>query len=143
MMYLDSNVFVSAALYTDELGDRAREIVSGVELGKLKAATSSLTYDEVFWAVKKFKGRDAAVKAGGAFLSMINLVIVDVDRDVLQRAHGLISAEGSSLDPRDAIHAACAFAKEVIEIVSEDSDFDSVEGLKRSRIMDFKLPETK
>ena len=137
MIYLDSNVFVSAALYTDELGDRAREIVGLVEVGRLKAATSALTYDEVFWAVLKFKGRDAAVKAGDAFLSMLNLVMVNVDRDVLYKAHELIAGSGSALDPRDAIHAACAFAKEVPQIVSEDRDFDSVEGLKRSGIMEF------
>ena len=143
MIYLDSNVFVSAALYTDVLGDRAREIVGLVELGKVKAATSALTYDEVFWAVKKFKGRDAAVKAGDAFLSMLNLVMVNVDRDVLYKAHELIAGSGSALDPRDAIHAACALSKGINQILSEDGDFDSLNELKRSPIMGFKASEAK
>jgi hypothetical protein len=40
MRYLDSNVFIIAALYTDELGEKARGLISAVEKDRVNAATS-------------------------------------------------------------------------------------------------------
>ncbi|MEE8359200.1 MAG: type II toxin-antitoxin system VapC family toxin [Candidatus Hydrothermarchaeales archaeon] len=137
MIYLDSNVFIIAALYTDDVGEKARELIKAIEEGEVKAATSALTYDEVYWAVKKLKDKNAAHKAGGGLLMLPNIHILEVDRNVLFTAHKLLS--DYSLDPRDAIHAACAISKKISDIVSQDGDFDRIKGLKRTQLADFKL----
>lgn len=137
MIYIDSNVFIAAALYTDDVAEKAREIIKTVEDGELKAATSALTYDEVYWAVKNLKGKDAAHRASGGLLMLPNISILEVDRTILFEAHKLL--DDYSLDPRDAIHAACAVSKGIKIMISEDSDFDKIKGLKRTRIMDFKF----
>ena len=53
MIYIDSNVFIFAALNNEELGDSARVISEEVENGNPEALTSALTFDEVILIVKK------------------------------------------------------------------------------------------
>ena len=53
MIYLDSNIFISAALYDDISGKNARQIIKDVRCGDIKACTSTLTFYEVYWIVKK------------------------------------------------------------------------------------------
>ncbi len=131
MIYLDSNVFITAALYTNDIGETARELIKAVEDGKVKAATSALTYDEVYWAVKNLREKNAAHKAGGGLLMLPNLSVLEVDK-----AHKLLI--DYLLGPRDAIHAACAFSKNISDIVSQARDFDRIKGLKRIQIADVK-----
>jgi len=129
MIYLDSMVPIYAILYADKRGEWARNLLEHVRNGKQAAVTSALTFDEVFWKVKKEKGFDAALQAGEAFLTMPNLTFIDVNDEILWESLALIKQY--KLDPRDAIHAACAITHGVYTIISEDSDFDKIVKLNR------------
>jgi len=129
MIYLDSMVPIYAILYADKRGEWARNLLEHVRNGKQAAVTSALTFDEVFWKVKKEKGFDAALQAGEAFLTMPNLTFIDVNDEVLWESLALIKQY--KLDPRDAIHAACAITHGIYTIISEDSDFDKIVKLNR------------
>jgi len=128
MIYADSNVFIYAILYRDEKAERARKLVKAIRLGKMDIATSYLTFDEVFWIVKRELGVDEALKAGKAFLQMPNLRFVDVDARITKKAYELIDTY--RLAPRDAIHAASALEVGK-EIISNDKDFDRIKELRR------------
>jgi predicted nucleic acid-binding protein len=128
MLYLDSNVFIYAAINTQALGERARYLLQKIQLGEEKAETSALTFDEVFWAVKKYD-QEAAVEACQALLNFPNLEIVPVDRELALLALRLIQEH--HLAPRDAIHAATAVADKVDVIVSTDAHFDKIKKPKR------------
>jgi|Deesub1362A_J573_1020465.scaffolds.fasta_scaffold00350_9 predicted nucleic acid-binding protein len=141
MIYLDSNVFIIAALYTNTLAEKARELIREVEEGKVKTATSALTYDEVYWSVRKIKDKGAALKAGDALLTLSNLSIIGVDRTVLFKAHGLL--EEYLLHPRDAIHVASALSRGIKTVISEDKDFDKVKSITRISLGDFRLSTIK
>lgn len=132
MLYLDSNVFIYAALNTEDIGDRARALLRRVEQGEEKASSSALTFDEVVWAVKKYRTLDDAVIAGEAFLNFRGLRLVSVDGDLLALALDLIRRYG--LDPRDSIHAASAISGKAEVIVSTDEHFDKVKGLQRKTL---------
>jgi predicted nucleic acid-binding protein len=54
MIYVDSNLFIYATLNTEEVGEKARSLLQRIQQGEEKAETSALTFDEVFWAIKKF-----------------------------------------------------------------------------------------
>jgi len=128
MLYLDSNVFIYAAINTKDVGENARALLQKIQQGEMRAETSALTFDEVFWAVRKHDV-EAAFEACQALLNFPNLDIVPVDRELVIFALQLIKEH--HLAPRDAIHAATAIAGKADAIVSTDAHFDKIEELKR------------
>jgi len=137
MIYIDSNVFIHAAIHQDTKGDNARKLIKNVTDGEIIATTSALTFDEVFWIVKKERNFEMALEAGKALLLMQNLKFLMVDDTVLWQAYNLI--EKHKLDPRDAIHAACALIHGVYTIISEDDDFDRIKEFERKGLNDLEL----
>jgi predicted nucleic acid-binding protein len=129
MIYLDSNVFIYAALNADALGSKMRQLLARVEEGSEAAASSALTFDELVWVVGKYRGKEDAWAAGQAFLDLRNLKIVDVGPAVLTSALEIMRKH--DLAPRDGIHAASALIRDIKTIVSSDGHFDKIEGLKR------------
>ena len=136
MIYIDSNVFIFAALNNEELGNSAKLILEKVENRSIEASTSSLTFDEVVWIVKKNRSFEDAVSIGEAFLVMEGLHLVDVNQDLLALAISIMKKYKT--DPRDSIHAATAITQKADVIISEDMDFDKIMGIKRIGIMEFK-----
>ncbi len=55
MAYLDSNVLIYPIIYGDTIfqAAKARVILACVEKGFVDAYTSTLTWDELVWVVKK------------------------------------------------------------------------------------------
>jgi predicted nucleic acid-binding protein len=135
MIYLDANVFLNAILTREKEGEKARTIIKKLQKGELTAATSALTFDEVFWIVKKHRDFEKALKATKALLEIPNLTFLEVNDETLWSSYNLI--EKYKLDPRDAIHLACALNHGIFTIVSEDEDFDKVKEIKRKNILDF------
>ena len=128
MIYIDSNVFIYATVNTKEPGEKARSLLQKIQQGEEKAETSALTFDEVFWAIKKLDF-EAAIEACQALLNFPNLEIISADRDVALSAQQIIKEY--HLAPRDAIHAATAIAGKAEAVVSTDTHFDKIKGLKR------------
>jgi predicted nucleic acid-binding protein len=128
MIYLDSNVFIYATINTAELGEKARSLLQKIQQGEEKAETSALTFDEVFWAVKKHNF-ELALEACRALLNFPNLEIISANREVALLALQVIKEY--RLAPRDAIHTATAIAAKADAIVSTDAHFDKIEEIKR------------
>jgi predicted nucleic acid-binding protein len=128
VLYLDANVFIYAAINTEELGEKSAALLKKIQLGKEKAETSALTYDEVFWAVKKHDLK-LAFEACEALLNFPNLEIIPADRELASSALQLIRE--CHLDTRDALHAATALREKADYVVSTDPHFDRVKQLKR------------
>jgi len=135
MIYLDANVFLNAALNREKEGEKARDIIRKLQKGEIAAATSALSFDEVFWIVKKHRDFNKALKATKALLEIPNLIFLEVNDETLWSAYNL--AEKYRLDPRDAIHLASALNHGIFTIVSEDEDFDKVKEIKRRSVLDF------
>jgi len=131
MLYLDANVFIYASINTEELGKSAEALLAKVQRGEEKAKTSVLTFDEVFWAIKR-QNLKLAFQVCQALLNFPNLDIVPVDRELALAALQLIKEH--NLAPRDALHAATAIAKKAGYIVSTDAHFDRVKELKRKQL---------
>jgi len=132
MLYIDSNVFLYAALSQEKKGSRARALLGEVQQGKESACSSALTFDEVVWVVKQHRGIQEAVAVGEAFLNFPNLKLTPVDGDLLTQALKIIKKYG--LDPRDSIHAASAISENAETLISIDQHFDRIVGLRRESI---------
>jgi len=132
LLYLDSGVFIYAALSREQVGNRARQLLRKVKEGKEEAASCALTFDEVAWAVQKHRSREDSVAAGQAFLTLPNLTIFSLGRDVLFASLSLMKAH--RFDPRDAIHASAAMLNGCSAIVSADTHFDRLKEIPRRPI---------
>ena len=135
MIYLDANVFLSAILNQEDEGEKARDLLQKLQKAEIVAATSALSFDEVFSIVKKHRGFISALKAAKTLLEIPNLTFLEINDQTLWSAYNL--AEKYKLDPRDAIHIACALDHAIFTIISEDEHFDKVKEIKRTRTLDF------
>jgi len=129
MIYLDSNVFIYAVLGGAKEGSWCRDLVRRVAEGGEEAVTSALTVDEVVNQVRVSRGLETSIQAGEAILQMAHLAVAPADAETLWKSLELGRQLG--LHPRDAIHAATALLRRTPELISEDADFDKVEGLRR------------
>ena len=127
--YLDSNVFIYVILYSGEIAEKSKEYLRKASDGEFNAYTSVLTWDEVVYVVGKVAGFEESLKVGKILLKMPFLEFLDVNYAICEDAQKL--AERYKLLPRDAIHAALALRYCDGTIISNDADFDVVEGLRR------------
>ncbi len=132
MLYVDSNVFIYPVLYeaaSDRHAKAAKQKLTEIAVGRLKASTCWLTWDEVVWVVRKSIGPKEASRQGRALLDFPKLQLLDIDQTVLSGAQDLL--DSYELKPRDAIHAASAIVNGIEEILSDDADLDVVKELRR------------
>ena len=127
-MYIDSNIFIFAAIDKGKLGQNCREIIRLINEQRIACASSFLVIDEVIWILKKKVGKDSAIKIIKAMLSM-PIKWIDVDKSVIIKMIDVY--EKTALDPRDAIHISSMKRVGLSIIASQDEDFDKVDGIER------------
>jgi predicted nucleic acid-binding protein len=127
-MFIDSNIFLYAVSIGGKKEEKCREFIKKIAKGEQNSTTSVLVLDEVAWVLLERNGRDAALKAWGKIMGIPNLRIVDINASVARLAPEFLK---QGLDPRDAIHAATMKAHGIETILSYDSHFDSVNGMRR------------
>jgi predicted nucleic acid-binding protein len=139
MIYLDSNVFLYTEMLEVEKGNAAslsKEVLKGVVEGRIGAATCVLTWDEIFWVVKKRFGREIAARSSAKFLEFPNLRILKVDEGTIRRSQILVDRYG--INPRDSIHAASCIENGIGQIMTDDPDFDKIAQVRRIGLKDWK-----
>ena len=132
MSYIDSNIFIYPILYSEEQepkAKKAKQILISIEKGELPAYTSTLTWDEVVWVVKKTMGRDEAISQGAKLLGFLNLQWIIVNENILSKAQSLMNKYSRS--PRDSIHIASTLYGKIKTVISDDADFDQIKEIKR------------
>lgn len=130
--YVDANCFIYAAIDSEIIGEKAKNILSDVKEGKFIAYTSTLTIDEFLWKVQKEVGRELAAKSVNIFLTIPNLELINVDINIITKAIDIYKSD--NLDPRDAIHLASMRQKNIKAIITSDSDFNKIKDIK---VIDF------
>lgn len=131
MIYLDANFFLFANFDQTSRGENARRLQEKIISG-LKATTCALTLDEVMWIIIKNKRREVLRDTIEDIYAMQNLTIKEVSGSTPLDALALM--EEFNLKPRDAFHVAIMKSNGIIEIASDDPDFDRVKGVKRIRL---------
>ena len=125
MKYVDTNVFIHAI----QGNSSAIALLNDIAQGKIEAATSCLTWDELIWVLRRGLPLEKANLQGRKFLSFPRLIFLPVNQETISQAQRLM--ESFHLKPRDAIHGACAIISGIKEIISDDSDFDHCKELRR------------
>lgn len=131
VVYLDANIFIFPVICEDLRAQKSIALLKKVVLGELSAVTSSLTLDEVTWALLKFtRDRNLSIAEALKILTFNNLQIMPVDQHIMYDAFQLMK-KYSSLKPRDAIHLSVALHSHATAFISDDSDFDKIKEIKR------------
>lgn len=133
--YLDTNVLIYATVNDDTLGHKCRSILASINSIKIDGFTSCLTIDEFLWSLKKISPNTYISESEN--MLNLNIKFINVDKNILYEALEIIKE--FNLKPRDAIHAATMKMNNIKVIISEDSDFDKVNWIRRRSIMEFKL----
>lgn len=129
-VYVDSNVFIAPLIYEEAGGAKAAaEVLKLVEEGQVTAYTSTLTWDEVVWVVRRALGKPDSVQAGHKLLAFPNLRFVPASEVVVRSAQQIVSDHGVA--PRDALHLASALSRNLPLVLSDDPDLDIIPQLKR------------
>jgi len=131
-VYLDANLFVYAAISTEQQGESARKMLEEIERGNYEAYTAALTFDEILWAITKHNDKETAYKAAERFLSLPHLTLIEINTSLVQSFIEIYKNE--KLKPRDALHLAAMQSQNIKTMISSDADFDIIKGIKR---MDF------
>jgi predicted nucleic acid-binding protein len=134
MIYIDSNIFVYAAQSSAPKGEKAIKVIQSIQDGNLQAATSILSFDEAVWILRRNIGENPASIAVKGFFSLPDLTIYDVTKEIFLMSLEIMQKE--KLKPRDAIHVATMRVNNITKILTEDSDFDKVQKIKRIRLDD-------
>ncbi|MBU7030462.1 MAG: type II toxin-antitoxin system VapC family toxin [Theionarchaea archaeon] len=125
-MYVDSNIFVFAALDSDERGENARKIIELAEDGKIAIFISPLVFDEVLQIIQKLTNKKVSEHIGRSLLSLSSWLDVTYNGSVYAFEY-----YQTGLVPRDSMHTGIMRDYGITVILSEDSDFDSVPYIKR------------
>lgn len=134
ILYIDSNIFIFAAIDRSELGDNCRKVLDKIQNTDLTCASSFLTIDEVIWVIKKKLGKENAVRIAKASLSL-PVKWIEVDRTIMFRMIEYFN--DNNLDPRESLHISSMREAGINTILSEDGDFDNVKGIKRLSVEEF------
>ena len=131
-LYVDSKGFIYPATYDPRSIPEAASAMARlneIASGTVEARTSTLTWDEVTWVVRRLFDAKKAAAQGASFLRLPNLKLLKVDYETISEAQSII--ESHDLKPRDAIHAATALTNDIHRILSFDHDFDGIPSLTR------------
>lgn len=137
-VYVDSNIFIYPVIYEAEKSpnvSKAKEILRKIERNRIIAYTSTLTWDEVVWVVKRTLGKADSLEIGRKLLRFPNLRLIDVSESIIVKAQLLM--EKYDISPRDAVHCASAIVKHIDVLVSEDLDFEVVKEIRRIPMKNF------
>lgn len=141
LVYLDSNLFISALEQSGPVSDGARHLLSSIDNGAIRAASSELTLAEVL--VGPFRRADRALSQtySEIFSSADQFAVCPVTRPVLEEAARIRSIFQKTKLP-DAIHLATARLNNCRFFVTGDRgipDFEIVTrlDLQRDDFVDF------
>lgn len=128
-VFLDTNVFLYAAGRAHPHQAPCVAVLTAVAEGTLDATTSAEVLQEVLHVLIRRGLRDKALTLTASISALIP-DLLPVRKDDLDLARRLLTND-PSLSVRDAVHAGTVLAHGLDRIVSLDTDFDRIQGVRR------------
>lgn len=125
---IDSSILIYALGGPDPRRDPCRRYLRSVTAGRgLAYASVEMLQETVHHRIRRTGDPQIAAAEIREVAPM--LIVLDFDREILERAIDLI--ERTPVRGRDAVHAATALAYGISAIASSDPAFDAIPGLRR------------
>lgn len=129
MVFLDANVFLYAAGRDHRLGDPCRRILRRVEDGSLPSNTSVEVVQELLFVLWRRGLSDRGIRLARSVLGLFPEILSMTGAEL--RAACTVLERHPGLTPRDAVHVATMRSHGIDTIVSADTHFDAVDGIRR------------
>ena len=128
-MFIDANIFIYT--YDSKSGKEfinSKNQLRRINMGEMKAQTSTLVLNEVLYIISSTQGLDKASRVWKNILALNNIEILSVDKNTLSH---VIDFCRTGLETTDAYHAATMKAHGIKTICSYDKGFDGLSSIKR------------
>lgn len=129
MVFLDANVFLYAAGGEHRLREPCRRILRKVEDGSLPANTGSEVVQELLFVLSRRGLGERGISLARTVLALFPEAL-PMTRAEVAGACDLLERH-PSLTPRDAVHVATMQGHGIDTVVSADTHFDVVDGIRR------------
>ncbi len=131
MIFIDSSVFIGAAIGSDDLHTESLRLNKELEKSKERLVTSSSNLIEYITALGYALGGKKAYQAYLDFLINPSLAVVYPDKELISKAMQLHLKYDGSVGLVDIISVQIMLNHGIKRIASFDSDFDKIDGIKR------------
>jgi predicted nucleic acid-binding protein len=132
MRYVDSNIFISNLIGDNRLGKAAEKYLEAAASGKESAATSVHTMIEIYAFLKGKKLSEQRISEILRDVNQHGVTLLSFEPEFLKEALSMVK---NNWKLGDAIHYVTMKKYGIKEIVTDDSHFDDVEGIKRIDIL--------
>ncbi|MDP2767753.1 MAG: type II toxin-antitoxin system VapC family toxin [Candidatus Methanoperedens sp.] len=132
MRYVDSNIFISNLIGDKRLGKAAEKYLEDAASGKESAATSVHTMIEIYAFLKGKKLSEQGISEILGDVNQHGVTLLSFEPEFLKEALSIVKKNWKL---GDAIHYVTMKKHGIKEIVTDDSHFDNVEGIKRIDIL--------
>ncbi len=129
--FVDTNVPMYAAGAAHELREPCRKVLEAIRTGEIEAVIDTEVVQEILHRYGRMGLYGEGARMARDVLAMAS-VVYPVEREDAERSVELFERLGpKGLRARDAVHAAVMLRRGIREIISADTHFDLVEGIRR------------
>lgn len=127
MRYLDANIFIYVINDHPKFGSLSKKILSRINTRE-SALITTLTLSEVIWFFEK-EGIKDLKSILEKIRSIKNLEIITLDFELMWQASNI--SNKYHIDFNDSVTVSAMLTHNITEIYSNDTDFDSINFIKR------------
>lgn len=132
MRYVDSNIFISNLIGDNRMGKASEKYLEAAASGKESAATSVHTMIEIYAFLKGKKLSEQRISEILRDVNQHGVTLLPFEPEFLKEALSMVK---NNWKLGDAIHYVTMKKHGIEEIVTDDSHFDDVGGIKRVDIL--------
>ncbi len=135
-VFVDTNIPMYAAGTPHPLKAPSQRILRAIANGELQAVTDAEVLQEILYRYLHIGQKEKGLKIFDSFRRIMLGYILPVEDLDVQLAREFVERY-SFLSPRDLIHLAVMWRHNVREIVTADTGFDLVDGIRRINPLEF------
>lgn len=129
-VFIDVNVPMYAGGTPHPLREPSRRVIRAVATGQLDAVTDAEVFQEILYRYLSIGEREKGLRIFDSFYRLMLGHILSVEAADVQQAR-VLAEQYPSLSPRDLIPLGVMFRRQIQEIVTADTGFDSVKEVRR------------
>ncbi|OGP45797.1 MAG: hypothetical protein A3K30_03445 [Deltaproteobacteria bacterium RBG_13_51_10] len=127
--FIDTNIFIYSVGREHPLKPACLNIIQSIRHEKINAILNTEIIQEILYRYQSLKALPAGIRLAKEVILLADRVLPVMERD-LELALGILESH-PQIDTRDAFHAATMINNGIEEIISTDTHFDLIPGIKR------------